>query len=59
MFGSRNIDFEWIDYVKLILAKTKMKVKWFMFGYIQVKVSWTLNFERKNQFLNQKLQFLA
>lgn len=30
-----------------------------MFGYIFVKVSWTINFCSKNQFYNQKLQVLT
>ena len=41
MFGSAltRIDFDRIDSVKLILAKIDFKLKWFMFGYIHVKVS--------------------
>jgi hypothetical protein len=30
----RKIDFDRIDSVKLILAKTDFKLKWFMFEYI-------------------------
>jgi hypothetical protein len=46
MFGLtvRKIDFDWIDFVKLILAKIDFKLKWFMFRYIHAKVSWTKNF---------------
>jgi len=35
MFGSAGIEinFKWIDFVKLILIKSEFKVKWFMFGY--------------------------
>jgi hypothetical protein len=45
MFGSvvRKIDFGTIDSVKLILAKIDLKIKWFMFGFIHAKVSWTNN----------------
>ena len=45
MFSSvvRKIDFEWIDSIKLIMTKSELKVKWFVFGYIRVKVSWTIN----------------
>jgi hypothetical protein len=41
IFGSAvmKIDFDKIDYVKLILTKIDFKLKWFMFGYIHVKVS--------------------
>jgi hypothetical protein len=41
MFGSAVtiIDFDRIDSVKLILVKIDFKLKWFMFGYIYVKVS--------------------
>ena len=41
MFDSAvtRIDFDRIDSVKLILAKIDFKLKWFMFGYIHVKVS--------------------
>jgi hypothetical protein len=41
MFGSAvtTIDFDKIDFVKLILAKIDSKLKWFMFEYIHVKVS--------------------
>jgi len=38
-----RIDFELIDYVKLILIKNKLKVKWFVFRYICVKVNWIIN----------------
>jgi hypothetical protein len=43
MFGYavRKIDFDKIDIVKLILIKIDFKIKWFMFGYIDAKVSWT------------------
>jgi hypothetical protein len=34
-----RIYFDRIDSVKLILAKIDFKLKWFMFGYIHVKVS--------------------
>lgn len=39
-FGSAGIkiDFEWTD-----LVKSKLSVKSFMFGFIHVKVSWTIN----------------
>jgi hypothetical protein len=52
MFGSaaRKNDFSRIDSVKLIMAKIELKIKWSMFGYIHIKVSWTTNFECKNQF---------
>jgi hypothetical protein len=41
MFGYvvRKIDFDRIDFVKLILAKIDLRLKWFMFGYIHIKVS--------------------
>jgi hypothetical protein len=41
MFGSAitRIDFDKIDYVKFILVKIDFKVKWFIFGYINAKVS--------------------
>lgn len=44
MLGSavRKIDFEWIDFGKLIVTKIVLKVKWFMFEYIDVKVSWII-----------------
>jgi len=34
VFGwtATKIDFERIDYVKLILVKSEFRVKWFMFG---------------------------
>jgi hypothetical protein len=40
-FGSAitRINFDRIDSVKLILVKIDFKLKWFMFGYIYVKVS--------------------
>jgi hypothetical protein len=39
MFGLtvRKIDFDWIDFVKLILAKIDFKLKWFMFGIFMQK----------------------
>jgi len=45
MFGCAvtKIDFEWIDIIKFILAKNKLKVKWFIFGYFYVKMNWTIN----------------
>lgn len=33
-----------INFVKLSLIKSEMNVKWFVFGYIHVKESWTINF---------------
>jgi hypothetical protein len=41
MFSSAvtRIDFDRIDFVKLILVKIDFKLKWFMFGYIHAKVS--------------------
>jgi hypothetical protein len=41
MFGSavEKIDFGRIVFVKLILAKIDLNIKWFMFGFIHVKVS--------------------
>ena len=41
MFGYvvTRIDYDRIDYVKLILAKIDFKLKWFMFEYIHAKVS--------------------
>jgi hypothetical protein len=40
MFGSavKKINSGIIDFVKLILAKIDLKLNWFMFGYIYVKV---------------------
>jgi len=32
---------------ELILVKIELKVKWFMFGFIHVKVSWTINLSIK------------
>jgi len=42
-----KIDFEWIDYVKLIVTKSELKVKWSMFVYIHVKMTWTINLSVK------------
>jgi hypothetical protein len=41
IFGSAlaRIDFDRIDYVKLVLVKIDFKLKWFIFEYINVKVS--------------------
>jgi len=47
-FAVTKVDFEWIGFVKLILVKIELLVKWFMFDEILVQVSWNLNFERKN-----------
>jgi hypothetical protein len=38
-FAVRKIDFDKIDFVKLILVKIDFKLKWFMFGYIYIKIS--------------------
>jgi hypothetical protein len=38
-FASSKIDFERINFVKLILVKIDFKLKWFIFGYIYVKMS--------------------
>jgi hypothetical protein len=32
-------DFEWIECVKLISTKTESNIKWFIFGYDNVKLS--------------------
>jgi len=57
MLGSAvtRINFEWIDYVKLILGKSGLNVKWFMFGYIRSCKSELKNkFKAKNQSLKPK-----
>jgi len=40
VFGSTmaKIDFDWIDFVELILIKHELSVKWFMFGCFKVEV---------------------
>lgn len=45
MFGSAStkFDFEIIDFVKLIIVKSKLKVKRFMFKYIHLKRISTIN----------------
>jgi hypothetical protein len=32
------IDFDWIDFGELILNKSELNVKWFMFGYLYNKI---------------------
>ena len=32
-----KIDFDRIDFVELILVKSELNIKWFMFGYLQNK----------------------
>jgi hypothetical protein len=39
VYALTRIDFDRIDYVKLILVKIDFKLKWFIFGYINAKVS--------------------
>jgi len=52
MFGSEatKIDVEWKDFVKLALVKDEVNPKRFMFGYISVNMSWTINSNIKNMF---------
>jgi hypothetical protein len=38
-FAVRKINSDRIDFVKLILVKIDFKLKWFIFGYINAKVS--------------------
>jgi hypothetical protein len=38
-FWGEKIDFGRIDFIKLILIKINLKIKWFMFRFINVKVS--------------------
>jgi len=38
-YAATKIDFEIIDFVKLILVKNELNVMWFMFGYSRIKVS--------------------
>jgi hypothetical protein len=49
MFGSTvtRIDFNRIDYVKVILIKIDFKLKWFMLWYIHAKVNLTKNLNVK------------
>jgi len=42
-YASTKIDFKIIDFVKLIIAKSKLKEKRFMFEYIHLKRSSTMN----------------
>jgi hypothetical protein len=46
-------------YVKLILAKTELKMKWFIFEYIQILSELIDRSKGKNQFWRQKLQILV
>jgi hypothetical protein len=46
-FVVRKIDFDRIDSIKLILDKIDFKLKWFMFGYINAKMSRTNNLSVK------------
>jgi len=50
MFGPvvTRIDFEWIDYVILILDKSELNLKWFLFGFIYLKVNLTINLRLKS-----------
>ena len=50
MFGSAltKIGFEWIDCVKLIMDKSELNIKWFMFGCICVIVDLTITFRLKS-----------
>lgn len=44
-----KISFEWIDYLKFILVKNELKVKWFLFlDTFFVKVSWIKKIGCKN-----------
>jgi hypothetical protein len=54
MFGStmKKVNFDRIDYVKLILIKFDLKIKWFMVRYIHAKVNWTKNLNAK---INSKI----
>lgn len=47
-----------IDFVESILTKNELKVKWFVFSYIRIKVGWTLNLFVKinSKFLIYKLK---
>jgi hypothetical protein len=49
-FAVRKIDFDKIDFVKLILVKIDFKLKWFMFVYIYIKISWIKNSNIKINF---------
>lgn len=53
------IDFELIDFVKLILIKNELNVKWFMFEYINNKSELNNKFQCKNHVQTQKLQILT
>jgi len=48
-----KIDFERIDYVKLIGTTSELKVKWSMFVYIHVKMTRTINLSVK---INYKIK---
>jgi len=50
MFGPAvtRIDFEWIDYVILILGKSELNLKWFLFEFIYVKVNLTIILMRES-----------
>lgn len=52
-FAVTKVDFEWIGFVKLILVKIELLVKWFMFDQI-LQVSWNLNVECQNQIWKKK-----
>jgi len=43
-----RIDFEWMNYVNLILNKKCLNVKWFMFECIYLKMDLTINLRLKS-----------
>jgi len=60
MFGSMfiRIDFEWLNFVKLILDKSDLNAKWFMFRCIYVKSEFYNKFKAKINHRSQKQQIL-
>ena len=56
-YAVTRTDFEWIDFVKLIFNKSDLKIKWIVFEYINVKVSWMINLCIKINFRIKNYKF--
>jgi len=50
-----KIDFIRIYFVKLTVVKSELNVKWFMFGYIHINASSTINLSVKKSHLESKV----
>jgi len=56
-FAMTIIAFEWINYVKLVIDKSELNVKWFMFECIYIKMNLAINLRLRSNVEKKSYKF--